>query len=189
MYKVKFYKGEYMDRQLAANADGAVAYIEHHFNSSASATSGYSVAIVGSNASQTSRNWGIWYASAISEEFATQMGGEKGIVVGGYGGRGDNNIKYTAMPAILLEPLFASNPDQAEIIRSENGRERLAKVLADSIRQYFPRGGLIAFSVGHKYKTSSPNDRGAAVVGGGYEADYAELVLLKVQSLLTGIKP
>ena len=189
MYKVKFYKGEYTDRQLAANRDGAVAYVEQHFNSSASPTSGYSVAIVGSNASQTSRNWGIWYAAAISEEFATKMGCETGIVVGGYGGRGDGNIKFTSMPAILLEPLFASNPDQAEIIRSENGRERLAKVLADSIRQYFPKGGLIAFSVGHKYKTSSPNDRGAAVVGGGYEADFAEMVLIRAQALLTVIKP
>ena len=93
------------------------------------------------------------------------------------------------MPVILLEPLFASNTNQAEIIRSENGRERLAKVLADSIRQYFPKGELIAFSVGHKYKTSSANDRGAAVIGGGNEADFAEMVLIKVQALLTAIVP
>ena len=37
MYQVKFYKGDYLQRQLAANADKAVAYVEHHFNSSASA--------------------------------------------------------------------------------------------------------------------------------------------------------
>ena len=189
MYRVKFYKGEYMDRQLAANADGAVAYVEHHFNSSASATSGYCVAIVGSNASQTSRNWGIWYASAISEEFATNMGGETGIVVGGYGGRGDGNIKYTTMPAVLLEPLFASNPYQAEIIRSENGQNRLAQVLVESIRHFFPKGGLIAFSVGHKYRKTRPTDRGADVDGGGSEADYAEMVLIKAQALLTATVP
>jgi hypothetical protein len=132
---------------------------------------------------------GVGMLRPFLKNLLRKWGGETGIVVVGYGGRGDSNIKFTAMPVILLEPLFASNTNQAEIIRSENGRERLAKVLADSIRQYFPKGGLIAFSVGHKYKTSSPNDRGAAVIGGGNEADFAEMVLIKVQALLTAIVP
>lgn len=183
-YEVRFYKGDYLQRQLAANADKAVAYVEHHFNSSASASAGYTVVVVGSNASNTSRNWGRWYARAVAEQFGTQVGGDGGLLVGGWNGRGDGNVKHTKMPAVLLEPLFASNPQQADAIRSDAGQAALARILAESIRRFFPDGGLIAFSVGHKYKTSSPNDRGAALAGGGTEADHAEKVLEKAARLL-----
>lgn len=183
-YTVKFYKGDYLQRQQAANADRAVAYVEHHFNSSASPSAGYAVVVVGSNASSTSRNWGRWYARAVADQFGTQVGGDGGILVGGWAGRGDGNVKHTRMPAVLLEPLFASNPQQADAIRSEAGQAALARILAESIRRFFPDGGLVAFSVGHKYKTSSPNDRGAALAGGGTEADHAELVLQKAAQLL-----
>ncbi len=184
MYRLQFYRGDYVERQRAANADRAVAYVEHHFNSSVSASAGYAVVVVGSNASSTSRNWGRWYARAVAEQFGTQVGGDGGILVGGWAGRGDGNVKHTKMPAVLLEPLFASNPQQAEAIRSEAGQAALARILAESIRRFFPDGGLIAFSVGHKYKTSNPNDRGAALAGGGTEADYAERVLQKAAQLL-----
>jgi hypothetical protein len=184
MYDVVFYRGDYRDRQRQANDDGAVCYVEHHFNSYASASVGYAVTIVGSNASPTSKNWGRWYARSVGETFGVPVGGSEGIVVGGYNGRGDANVRYTRMPAVLLEPLFASHPQHAASIRSESGRRRLAEVLADSIRRFFPDGGRVAFSVGHKYKASNPHDRGAAVVGGGTEADYAELVLEAARDLL-----
>lgn len=105
-------------------------------------------------------------------------------MVGGYGGRSDGNLKLTDMPAILVEPLFANNPVHAEWILSDAGRERLARILADSIQRCFPNGGLIGFSVGHKYKSSNPDDRGAAVYGGGTGADCAEAVLQKAALLL-----
>ena len=178
MYEVKFYKGDYLARQQAANSAKAVAYVEHHFNSSSSESASYAVVVVGSNASNTSRNWGRWYARAIAEQFGTKVGGDDGILVGGWDGRGDGNLKHTKMPALLLEPLFASNPQQADLIRSEDGQNALARVLVESIHRYFPEGGLIAFSVGHKYKTSNPADRGAPLAGGGNEADYAEKVRL-----------
>ena len=183
MYTVKFYKGEYLERQLAANADKAVAYVEHHFNS-AGATANYALVVVGSNASQTSVNWGSWYAKAVAQQFGSRVYQEDGVSRGGLDGRGDGNVKHTAMPAVLLEPLFVSNPQQADIVRSTSGQAALARILAESIRRFFPQGGLIAFSVGHKYKTSRPNDRGAALAGGGAEADYAEKVLEQAAALL-----
>lgn len=185
MYTVKFYKGDYSKRQRDANADKAVAYVEHHFNSFTS-TSNYAVVITGSNASTTSKNWGRWYATEVAEQFGIPVGGDNGIKVGGFGGRGDGSIKYTDMPAVLLEPLFASNPRHADIIRSESGQSALAQILVESIRRFFPDGGLIAFSVGHKYKDSSPEDRGAILAGGGNEADFAEKVLKKAEALLIG---
>ena len=189
MYTVKFYTGDYHKRQLDANADRAVAYVEHHFNSSSSDQANYAVVVVGSNASQVSRNWGRWYAQAVADQFGNRVGGDQGILVGGWNGRGDGNVKHTDMPAVLLEPLFASNPQQAEAIRSDRGQAALARILVESIRRFFPKGGLIAFSVGHKYKSSSPNDRGAAVVGGGWEADYAEKVLQRAAQLLVEEAP
>lgn len=187
LYSVKLYKGDYLARQKQANADCCVAYVEHHFNSSESPTASYAVALTGANASQTSRNWGRWYAQAVAREFGVPVGGEQGIVVGGYDGRGDYNLRFTDMPAILLEPLFASNPQHAATLRSDDGQARLASILCDSIQRFFQKGGLIGFSVGHKYKTSRPNDRGAPVAGGGWEADFAEAVLQKARAQLEGI--
>ena len=188
MYKVKFYKGEYIDRQRAANKDKAVAYVEHHFNS-AGPTANYALVVVGSNASRTSLNWGSWYAKAVAEQFGTQVYRPDGVARGGLDGRGDGNVKHTAMPAVLLEPLFVSNPQQADIVRSASGQAALARILAESIRRFFPQGGLIAFSVGHKYKTSRPKDRGAALAGGGTEAEYAEKVLKQAAALLLEAQP
>jgi len=182
-YSVKFYKGDYIDRQKQANRDNCVAYVEQHFNCCLR-TNGYAVAVTASNASQTSKNWGRWYAKAIAKEFNTRISGDDGIFIGGIDGRGNGNIYYTKMPAILLEPLFASDSEQAEIIRSEEGQKILAKVLAESIRKFFPAGGTVAFSVGHKYKSSEPNDRGTKLNGGGLEADYAEIVLEKAKNML-----
>jgi hypothetical protein len=188
MYTVKFYKGDYYTRQTDANRDQAVAYVEQHFNSSTSSTANYAVVVTGSNASNTSKNWGRWYAKAVADHFGTRVSGDDGILVGGWQGRGDANLKYTNMPAILLEPLFGSNPQHADIIRSDSGQASLARILVDSIQRFFPNGGLIAFSVGHKYKDSNPTDRGASLAGGGMEADYAEKVLEKAADLLRGVE-
>jgi hypothetical protein len=91
------------------------------------------------------------------------------------------------MPAILVEPLFCNNPQHCKWICSEEGQNRLARILGESIQRFFPNGGLVGFSVGHKYKTSQPNDLGAAVHSGGWEADFAEKVLLKAAKLMQAI--
>ncbi|WP_455196413.1 N-acetylmuramoyl-L-alanine amidase [Kaarinaea lacus] len=187
MYQVKFYKGDYYARQAAANEDQCKLYVEQHFNSSASQSANYSVVVTGYNASQTSKNWGRWYARAVSQEFDIPVGGDSGLLVGGYNGRGDYNLRFTNMPAILLEPFFVSNPQTAEIIKTEAAQYRLASILTESVQRFLPNGGLVGFSIGHKYKTSKPNDRGAAVFGGGTEADIAEAVLLKAQQQLEAI--
>ena len=177
-YTVKFYTGNYRERQEAANADGAICYVEQHFNAGGG---NYSLVVVGENSSKKSQEWGQDYSYAIALEFEIK---NKGIAIGGLDGRGDDNVRHTDMPAILLEPLFCDNPDHAQIIRSAVGQDALAVLLAQSIWKHFPKGGLVAFSIGHKGKRSNPNDRGASVLGGGMEADYAEAVLLKAKALL-----
>ncbi|MFH1893190.1 MAG: N-acetylmuramoyl-L-alanine amidase [Candidatus Zixiibacteriota bacterium] len=184
-YEVRFYKGDYRERQETANDDHAVCYVEHHFNSWTDPSADYSLAVVGSNASKKSCEWGRWYAKRVALEFGTKLGGNDGLLQPEPGGRGDGNLYYTDMKAILLEPLFVSNPTQAEIVKSEFGQARLARALVDSILWAFPEGGLVAFSVGHKYKRSEPNDRGAAVYGGGLEAEFAEQTLHRAEYILT----
>jgi len=188
MYEVRFYQGDYAERQQAANRDECDAYVEHHFNSTGDGVASYACVVVGANASNTSRNWGRWYARSVADSFGIRIGGEQGLLIGGYNGRGDGNVRFTRMPAILVEPLFASNPEHAAWIKTAAGQARLAQVLADSVRRFFPDGGRIGFSVGHKYKISNPNDRGAAVYGGGTEADYAEIVLKQAKALLERVR-
>ena len=194
MIRVKFYKGDYKERQREANAANAALYIEQHFNSCESRKAGYALAIVGSNASKASVDFAEYYVELVQAAFNVpiwsdsldndlanddhdplDLEGTDGVM---RGGRGNGNLKYTAMPAVLLEPLFASNPAHAEFIKSTVGQYVLASVLACSIRRHVSPGRLIAFSVGHKYKASNPNDRGASVYGSALsEADFAENVL------------
>jgi len=183
-YDVVFYRGDYLWRQRQANRGNCAAYVEQHFNSVANHKANYTVVITGYLASQTSKKWGRWYANRVSQAFDIPLGGNGGILVGGYGGRGNGNLKHTRMPAILLESLFVSNPQQAEWVRSAEGQDKLANILAESIIAFFPDGSRIGFSVGHKYKTSRPKDRGAAVYGGGTEAEFAEIVLKKAEIIL-----
>jgi len=184
MYEIQWFRGDYGERQRAANAAGVVCYVEAHFNALANDRPGMAdnpaLCIVGSNASATSRNWAAWFTAAVAAEFGIRDGG---VLVGPK--RGDWNVRLTAMPAILLEPLFVSDPEQAEIARSEQGQDRLARIIADSVRRFFPEGGPVGFSVGHKYKRSAPHDRGAPVHGGGTEAELAEQVLQRAAKLLT----
>jgi hypothetical protein len=178
-YEVKFYAGDYPARQRAANADQAICYVEQHFNCSESRSANYTLAVVASNASGRSKDWGHAYTKAIAREFGIA---DNGVSVGGFGGRGNVNLMYTSMPAVLLEPFFISNPKGSQW--AEDRCEDLARILAESIRQFFPNGGLVAFSIGHLGKTSSPNDRGAQAVSGKWEADLARTVLKRAETLL-----
>lgn len=186
-FKVNFYKGDYGSRQAQANKDKAIVYVEHHFNGG-SDKANYCLVNVATNAGSTSKKMAQAYVDRISARFgipkANNNFAKNGVSIGGYEGRGNANLYSTACPAMLLEPLFAPNPSHAKLIKSEEGQTALAECLAETIKEFFPNGGLVAFSVGHKYKTSKPADRGVPVYGGGTEADFAEKVLLKAQTLL-----
>ena len=201
-YTVKMYRGNYYDRQMAANQDNAIVYVEHHFNSCGAIGANYNVVIVGSNASRTSIEMADRYSDLIEERFGVkQWDGNysdsiDGVLPGGFGGRGNYNLKFTSMPSMLVEPLFVSCKEGASIASSHSGRSILAEVLAQTIEEAFPEGGLVAFSVGHKYKRTRPADRGASVYGedpcptdslGHNEADYAEDVLIKTAELLESL--
>lgn len=178
-YTVRFYTGDYGPRQRAANRDGAICYVEQHFNSTDSASVNYSLSKVADNAGARSKRWGESYAAKVAEAFDISS---SGISIGG---RGNANLNQTEMPAILLEPFFISNSQGSAWAHSPEKQKLLAEILVATIREQFPAGGLVALSIGHKGKTSSPSDRGAEAVSGGFEADFAELVLKNAAALLT----
>lgn len=186
-YTVRFFTGDYAARQRAANAAKAVVYVEQHFNSASDPKAAGVEVLVATNSSSRSKALGTAYAKRIAADLGIPLRhSPTGLIVGGYNGRGNGNLSLTAMPAVLLETCYASNPVEAAMIRDDFKQRIMAKALADVIREQFPNGGLIAFSVGHKGKTSHPADRGAPVVGGGMEAEYAETVLNYAANLLQG---
>lgn len=175
------HRRDYRERQEYANEQNCDLYVEHHFNASAYDKPGIqdnpSLCVVASNASRTSKDIASTYSAKVAYQFGVK---DSGAVQVKFKGRGDYNLRYTNMPALILEPLFVSDEELAVIAQSDVGQEQLAQILVDTIREHFPAGGTIAFSVGHKFKVSSPYDRGAPVAGTNGkvgEADLAEPVL------------
>ena len=188
-YTVFWAKGDYDDRQRAANAENCICYAEQHFNAiwddnPDTTSENYTMCIIAHNASENSRAWSDLYCKKVSDAFSTKDAGTLKVA---YKATGDFNLRYTDMPAILLEPFFVSDKTQAGWAASEGGQRKLAIALVESIKERFPDGGKVAFSVGHKYKTSNPHDRGAAVYGRTdiAEADLAEEVLILAAELIT----
>jgi len=181
VYNPVLYRGDYSQRQKQANSNNAICYVEQHFNSFSNPDANYAMAVTTINQPSKSKSWGAWYAQRVSEEFGIPS---NGIKVAKRGDRGYGNLCYATMPAILVEPFFISNEKGAQWAHSESQRNKLAEILSESIREFFPGGGLVVFSVGHMYKTSSPSDRGASCLGGGTEAEFAELVLQSSMNML-----
>lgn len=182
IYHAKFYVGKVEARQRAANADKCICYIEHHFNASDSPDANYGAVLTAEKPSTATLRLATHYITRLHNRIGTKLYQNNGLVQGGFNGRGMGLIKYCKMPALILEPGFVSNPEY--VIGLKNGQKikALAEVLADSIMAAFPEGGLVGFSVGHKYRGN--NDLGAPVAGGGYEADYAEKVLEMAKEVL-----
>jgi len=188
-YQVRFYTGDYYNRQLEANNDGATVYLEQHFNASPSTSpnTNYAMSVVASNASEKSKSIARTYIEKIKDVFMIDVFGRDGLKVLSRTERGNHNLRYTAMPAVLLEPLFCSSYDGSYILKSQGGIRQLAFCLVETVKTHYPDGGLIGFSIGHIGKTSAPSDMGALVLGGGTEAQYAELVMVEAARMLEGI--
>jgi N-acetylmuramoyl-L-alanine amidase len=182
-YRVVWVKGDYRARQEEANRQQAIAYVEQHFNSGPE-TANHGCVVLAADASPKCKEWAQTYAALLNQRLGVALYNRDGLAIGRFPENGEAHLYSATMPAILVRPLFGTNPIQADLIRSTEGQTALAAVLADSIKRAFPAGGVVAFSVGHKYRTDSPHDRGAPLAGGGLEADYAERVLEAAQKLL-----
>lgn len=190
-YRVVFVTGDYRARQERANQLGAALYLEGHANSSTNQRADYAMCVVGSNASATSKEIGRELAAAFGTAF--DVGGDKDTDVG-YGdgirqdGRGDGNVRYTDMPAVLMEPGFCSNPEQARLMESEDGLNTAARIIFNTVSNHITSGATIVLSVGHIGKRSAPNDRGAVWLGERFdtEAAYAHAYMNRAAVMLRG---
>jgi hypothetical protein len=184
-YQVVWFTGDYSARQKAANKAGVICYYEQHFNSAAPHAH-YALVLVASNAGSTSRSWARNLAVSFGDRLVLPdlpLGDGDGVKVLDSDDRGYGNLASTAMPACLGEPGFINDPDFFAWLKG-GGYKEIAGDVANSIRKAFPKGGKVGFSIGHKGKTSAPNDRGAVAPDGSYEADWAEKVLKHAELLL-----
>lgn len=153
-YQVKIYDGmSYRKRQAAANKDGAICFIAIHHNGFKDPDAKGAMVIVARNASETSRELARAWMRKNHEITGVPMrrgpAGDLFYWAHQNGNRGESQIKYTAMPAILTEGLFLTNPDEAALALSEEGQKKLALAIAEAIREIYPEGGLVALSPGH----------------------------------------
>lgn len=211
-YTVKFYTGDYPERQEAANRDKAICYVEHHFNSKEyddpKATADNPImTIVAHNAGDVSKRWAALYSSLVQKglkhaglDFPLFAG--TGVLQREHKERGDYNLRFTKMPAILVEPMWISDMQSAKALLGISTHplqnkvlDYLAAALADSVKLIFPDGGLVAASVGHLGKTSQPFDRGAPITGMVSnpekiaEAGLALYVMRRFETLMTAEEP
>ena len=198
---------DYRDRQLYANSQGADLYFEGHLNAQAytvdvdgdgipdmdavGTSDNPASCLVADNASQTSKNIGTFIAEKVSKAFGYP---NRGLVTlkrhaDGSADRAYYNLYYTNMPAVLLEPFYVSDGEQALMAQSEYAQDVIAQIIYKAVLKYLPDGGKVAFSIGHLFKASSKWDRGAPVVNTGgkiAEADLVSLYMHKAADLIEG---
>lgn len=184
-YMVRLYTTRGMELVRQINADSCIVYAEHHFDASSSRSYGAAKVIVASDAASYVQNWARWYARAVQREFNVPLAGDSGIFTPPDIVR-PTVLEGVEVDAMLVEPLVISNPQHANWIRSESGRTRLARVLAESIVRFYPSGGLVCLSHGHGGDPLRPSsgNQGYASAEGGTEATYSYMVLLKTKEIL-----
>jgi len=150
--------GDYAARQASANRLKAVCYYEQHMNSYSLSAPQYGLVQVAHNASDRSKDW----AADLAARWQNITGLPTRTRQTRNGARGNHNIALTDMPAILGEPGPINHASFDDWMDSEPNRRLLALAVAESIKAAFPGGGKVALSIGHRGKTSSPHDTGAA---------------------------
>jgi N-acetylmuramoyl-L-alanine amidase len=187
--KVVWLKGDYTgknkERQRQAAKEKCDIVIEFHFNSADDkAASGTEV-------------WHRRY-SMFSRRLASILHDK--ITALGFKPRGVKSAVPTSRAAfinaypttclvVLLEPCFVSNRSDAEKLHQGGFIDKLANAIVSGIQDFLKtvihrQFVVIGLSVGHRHKTSSPNDKGAPCVLGDWEADHAEALAKKVAAFL-----
>jgi N-acetylmuramoyl-L-alanine amidase len=187
--KIVWLKGDYTgknkERQRRAEKEKCDIVIEFHFNSA------------GDKAASGTEVWHRQYsmfsrqlASILHDKIVALGFKPRGVKPAVTGSRASfiNSYPPTCL-VVLLEPCFVSNRFDAEKLHQDDFMDRLASAIASGIRDFLKtvthkEFAVIGLSVGHRYKTSNPNDKGAACVFGDWEADHAEALAKKVAALL-----
>ncbi len=178
--------GDYADRIRVAIAANAVMQAQWHINSG-----GGHYALVEVNEAASS---GLKACAAeIAGDFAHVFGIGAGDVRVLYPGDRGHGCLGSTLPGMVLEPAFGDVADQAALLRTLPVQDMLAQIFARRVRQHYPENATISDNLGHRGKTSSPDDRGAAMApdgtpndGDDWEADVIAAAWTRSVELLRG---
>jgi len=145
-------------RQILANKAGARFYVDAHLNAGPPA-SNYGFCILSRSDVFTER-LARALARKMSEHLDVRPAGSL-IRAKGWG-----NIGQVTCPAILWEPAFITHRPLQRVISTGEGIEAIGRILAETIREFFPTGGVIALSNSHA-------DRGTRDPGALVPAEFA----------------
>ena len=183
--RVVFLTGDYVGRgrhfrQRQAESLGCAFTVDFHFNSNGPTAQGCEVYHRTDDASRAA-------AARMLEAFRSlQLRPRSEPVKPATAGEGRAAfIESYKNTAILLEPLFVSNPDEARWLHDRHNLSALATAVSQAIIDSTADGALIGLSIGHLGKDSSPRDRGADCVFRDMEATHAEALAREVARLLT----
>ena len=176
------YVGKHV-RQAQAKAAGCALSIEFHFNSNGRDAKHSGVYFKHQDA--RSEAAATLFQDGFDRLFADKPGWGGSTKDSSEDGGRSSFIDRYSQPAVLIEPLFVSNPDQAAWIHDDDNVGLLARVVADALIAATADGDLIGLSIGHLGKDSSPGDRGAACCLGDTEATHGSKLALTVCQLLS----
>lgn len=155
-------------RQIQAKAEDCALTIDFHFNSNGSGAIGGEVYFKDGDAKAKN------FAKAVIDVFRSLNLPDHGDPLKPAGDSRAAFILAYHGPAVLLEPLFISNPTQAAWICDAANLASLGQGIARAIKANTDAGDKIGLSIGHLGKDSAPEDRGARHAIEGWEADYAK---------------
>lgn len=124
------------ERAEIANDEDADIFISVHLNAAGPSAEGSEVFYYDTNYSDD-------LAGEIQDEFVSRLGTEdRGIKQDSF-----TVLTQTEMPAVLVEPLFLTNPDEFEMVKEESTREDIAEAIVDGVISYDGSGSGSSSSV------------------------------------------
>lgn len=166
------------ERQQQASDAGCAVTIDFHFNSNG----------------PTAKGGEVWYKPDDAASLSLANDIINGVARLGLPVLGTNSavpgtrsafIRHYASPAVLTEPLFVSNPEQAAWIHNDENLSALATAISGALENATGEGDLIGLSIGHRCKVSQPGDTGAPCAQGDSEATHGIALAVAVAALLT----
>lgn len=148
-------RGSVRNRQRLASQKHVICYAEAHLNSVPDQKVQHGFVITGENIPKATERWAESFLGKVADSFDVDT---HGIMKGA---QGSGCVQYVTWPTptMLLEPLFLSHPETAELLTTGEGIDMLGRCLAESIMETFPDGGLVGLSIGHAYRGTG--DKGA----------------------------
>lgn len=159
------YTGKKQERQKQAAKENCNLVISFHFNASRNPKAN------GAEVYHNGKGNAVVVANELLRVIVNTLGVKWRKVASASGTRAAFINAYHC-PAVLLEPCFITNAEEAVLIHDIKALRTLGEAIASQISKLsIP---VLGIDIGHKYTTLSSLDRGARCVFGDYEADHAE---------------